>query len=148
MGSGHSLLAEMRLTVEQLPKPSQGQKQCPQAALGVRQASVPIRTGFPSIHGWEPLPDLGASSPCPSMTLLPRCPQSSRQALLRLGLVNAKTGTQGCHVLAGSDAGDALEYNPNLLDDPQWPCGKHKRVLIFASYMVRRAPPPSGHQQH
>ncbi|KAI4575626.1 hypothetical protein MJG53_011829 [Ovis ammon polii x Ovis aries] len=36
----------------------------------------------------------------------------------------------------GADAGDALEYNPNLLDDPQWPCGKHKRVLIFASYMT------------
>ncbi|KAM7125347.1 CDK5 and ABL1 enzyme substrate 2 [Molossus nigricans] len=36
----------------------------------------------------------------------------------------------------GSDAGDPLEYNPNLLDDPQWPCGKHKRVLIFASYMT------------
>ncbi|XP_037357050.1 CDK5 and ABL1 enzyme substrate 2 [Talpa occidentalis] len=35
----------------------------------------------------------------------------------------------------GSD-GDTLEYNPNLLDDPQWPCGKHKRVLIFASYMT------------
>lgn len=28
------------------------------------------------------------------------------------------------------------EYDPNLLDDPQWPCGKHKRVLIFPSYMV------------
>ncbi|ELR57605.1 CDK5 and ABL1 enzyme substrate 2, partial [Bos mutus] len=37
---------------------------------------------------------------------------------------------------AGSELGDALEYNPNLLDDPQWPCGKHKRVLIFASYMT------------
>ncbi|KAM6147470.1 CDK5 and ABL1 enzyme substrate 2 isoform 3-T3 [Erethizon dorsatum] len=36
----------------------------------------------------------------------------------------------------GSDGGDSLEYNPNLLDDPQWPCGKHKRVLIFASYMT------------
>uniref|UniRef100_A0A2K6UJU3 Cdk5 and Abl enzyme substrate 2 n=1 Tax=Saimiri boliviensis boliviensis TaxID=39432 RepID=A0A2K6UJU3_SAIBB len=36
----------------------------------------------------------------------------------------------------GSDVGDPLEYNPNLLDDPQWPCGKHKRVLIFASYMT------------
>uniref|UniRef100_A0A2R9C5A4 Cyclin N-terminal domain-containing protein n=1 Tax=Pan paniscus TaxID=9597 RepID=A0A2R9C5A4_PANPA len=36
----------------------------------------------------------------------------------------------------GSDVGDTLEYNPNLLDDPQWPCGKHKRVLIFASYMT------------
>uniref|UniRef100_A0A2K6ABQ3 Cdk5 and Abl enzyme substrate 2 n=1 Tax=Mandrillus leucophaeus TaxID=9568 RepID=A0A2K6ABQ3_MANLE len=38
--------------------------------------------------------------------------------------------------LTGSDVGDTLEYNPNLLDDPQWPCGKHKRVLIFASYMT------------
>uniref|UniRef100_A0A8D1I5A3 Cdk5 and Abl enzyme substrate 2 n=2 Tax=Sus scrofa TaxID=9823 RepID=A0A8D1I5A3_PIG len=36
----------------------------------------------------------------------------------------------------GADMGDPLEYNPNLLDDPQWPCGKHKRVLIFASYMT------------
>ncbi|XP_073931184.1 CDK5 and ABL1 enzyme substrate 2 isoform X2 [Castor canadensis] len=36
----------------------------------------------------------------------------------------------------GNDGGDTLEYNPNLLDDPQWPCGKHKRVLIFASHMT------------
>ncbi|KAK4812626.1 hypothetical protein QYF61_011497 [Mycteria americana] len=35
-----------------------------------------------------------------------------------------------------SEAGEATEYDPNLLDDPQWPCGKHKRVLIFASYMT------------
>lgn len=33
---------------------------------------------------------------------------------------------------------DVTEYDPNLLSDPQWPCGKHKRVLVFASYMVRR----------
>ncbi|CAK7319495.1 CDK5 and ABL1 enzyme substrate 2 [Vulpes lagopus] len=44
---------------------------------------------------------------------------------------SAPTGTE-----LGTDVGDALEYNPNLLDDPQWPCGKHKRVLIFASYMT------------
>uniref|UniRef100_A0A8C9FJ05 Cdk5 and Abl enzyme substrate 2 n=1 Tax=Pavo cristatus TaxID=9049 RepID=A0A8C9FJ05_PAVCR len=39
---------------------------------------------------------------------------------------------------AGAEIGkDGLaEYDPNLLDDPQWPCGKHKRVLIFASYMT------------
>lgn len=46
------------------------------------------------------------------------------------------------------DGGDALEYNPNLLDDPQWPCGKHKRVLIFASYMVSSCcwpQAPAGH---
>lgn len=39
--------------------------------------------------------------------------------------------------VAGNDPGDFREYDPNLLDDPQWPCGKHKRVLIFPSYMVR-----------
>uniref|UniRef100_A0A8C0VNR0 Cdk5 and Abl enzyme substrate 2 n=1 Tax=Cyanistes caeruleus TaxID=156563 RepID=A0A8C0VNR0_CYACU len=37
---------------------------------------------------------------------------------------------------SGSEAGEAAEYDPDLLDDPQWPCGKHKRVLIFASYMT------------
>uniref|UniRef100_A0A3B3DIJ2 Cdk5 and Abl enzyme substrate 2b n=2 Tax=Oryzias melastigma TaxID=30732 RepID=A0A3B3DIJ2_ORYME len=38
----------------------------------------------------------------------------------------------------GLDLGveDVTDYNPNLLSDPQWPCGKHKRVLIFASYMT------------
>ncbi|XP_026886491.2 CDK5 and ABL1 enzyme substrate 1 isoform X1 [Electrophorus electricus] len=36
----------------------------------------------------------------------------------------------------GNDVGDFREYDPNLLDDPQWPCGKHKRVLIFPSYMT------------
>uniref|UniRef100_A0A8C8RB49 Cdk5 and Abl enzyme substrate 2 n=1 Tax=Pelusios castaneus TaxID=367368 RepID=A0A8C8RB49_9SAUR len=39
-------------------------------------------------------------------------------------------------VLPGNEVGESAEYNPNLLDDPQWPCGKHKRVLIFASYMT------------
>ncbi|XP_046895328.1 CDK5 and ABL1 enzyme substrate 2 [Hypomesus transpacificus] len=38
----------------------------------------------------------------------------------------------------GLDLGleDVSDYDPNLLSDPQWPCGKHKRVLIFASYMT------------
>lgn len=38
----------------------------------------------------------------------------------------------------GLDLGvdDFADYDPNLLSDPQWPCGKHKRVLIFASYMT------------
>ncbi|KAM9296560.1 CDK5 and ABL1 enzyme substrate 2 [Gastrophryne carolinensis] len=42
-------------------------------------------------------------------------------------------------VPSGIDMGgevDCFEYNPDILDDPQWPCGKHKRVLIFASYMT------------
>uniref|UniRef100_A0A2K5KGV2 Cyclin N-terminal domain-containing protein n=2 Tax=Colobus angolensis palliatus TaxID=336983 RepID=A0A2K5KGV2_COLAP len=44
-------------------------------------------------------------------------------------------GTQGS-LDTGSDLGDFMDYDPNLLDDPQWPCGKHKRVLIFPSYMT------------
>lgn len=38
----------------------------------------------------------------------------------------------------GLDLGleDFIDYDPNLLSDPQWPCGKHKRVLIFPSYMT------------
>ncbi|XP_056105987.1 CDK5 and ABL1 enzyme substrate 2 [Rhinichthys klamathensis goyatoka] len=37
----------------------------------------------------------------------------------------------------GLDLGlEDTEYDPNMLSDPQWPCGKHKRVLIFASYMT------------
>nr|XP_020470703.1 CDK5 and ABL1 enzyme substrate 2-like isoform X2 [Monopterus albus] len=37
----------------------------------------------------------------------------------------------------GLDLGldDVTDYDPNLINDPHWPCGKHKRVLIFASYM-------------
>ncbi|XP_029362565.1 CDK5 and ABL1 enzyme substrate 2 [Echeneis naucrates] len=31
---------------------------------------------------------------------------------------------------------EVAEYDPNLLSDPQWPCGRHKRVLIFASYVT------------
>lgn len=45
------------------------------------------------------------------------------------------SSTQGS-LDAGSDLGDFVDYDPNLLDDPQWPCGKHKRVLIFPSYMT------------
>lgn len=39
---------------------------------------------------------------------------------------------------------EATEYDPNLLSDPQWPCGRHKRVLIFASYMVSVCPKGRG----
>ncbi|XP_075069517.1 CDK5 and ABL1 enzyme substrate 1 isoform X1 [Mixophyes fleayi] len=51
---------------------------------------------------------------------------------LTLGRANSIQGSTD----AGSDIGDFIEYDPNLLDDPQWPCGKHKRVLIFPSYMT------------
>ncbi|KAM3839886.1 CDK5 and ABL1 enzyme substrate 1 isoform 2-T3 [Vipera latastei] len=51
---------------------------------------------------------------------------------LSLGRANSTQGS----IDTGSDLGDYTEYNPDLLDDPQWPCGKHKRVLIFPSYMT------------
>ncbi|KAM3929402.1 CDK5 and ABL1 enzyme substrate 1 isoform 1-T1 [Leptodactylus fuscus] len=51
---------------------------------------------------------------------------------LTLGRANSIQGS----IDTGSDIGDFIEYDPNLLDDPQWPCGKHKRVLIFPSYMT------------
>ncbi|XP_068118713.1 CDK5 and ABL1 enzyme substrate 2 isoform X2 [Hyperolius riggenbachi] len=49
------------------------------------------------------------------------------------------SNTRFIPVSSGPDLGaetDNTEYNPDILDDPQWPCGKHKRVLIFASYMT------------
>ncbi|XP_055092342.2 CDK5 and ABL1 enzyme substrate 1 isoform X2 [Symphalangus syndactylus] len=49
--------------------------------------------------------------------------------------IGRASGTQGS-LDTGSDLGDFMDYDPNLLDDPQWPCGKHKRVLIFPSYMT------------
>ncbi|XP_072460485.1 CDK5 and ABL1 enzyme substrate 1 isoform X2 [Notamacropus eugenii] len=52
-----------------------------------------------------------------------------------LSIGRASSSTQGS-IDAGSDLGDFIDYDPNLLDDPQWPCGKHKRVLIFPSYMT------------
>ncbi|XP_061702752.1 CDK5 and ABL1 enzyme substrate 2-like isoform X2 [Syngnathoides biaculeatus] len=33
-------------------------------------------------------------------------------------------------------ADEVAEYDPDLLSDPRWPCGRHKRVLIFASYVT------------
>nr|XP_060627965.1 CDK5 and ABL1 enzyme substrate 2 isoform X1 [Anolis sagrei ordinatus] len=60
---------------------------------------------------------------------LPRGPGSSRYKT-----PTAKTIPPTVDI--GNDIGELIEYNPNLLDDPQWPCGKHKRVLIFASYMT------------
>ncbi|XP_061839781.1 CDK5 and ABL1 enzyme substrate 2 [Nerophis lumbriciformis] len=40
------------------------------------------------------------------------------------------------HVAQESCAEEVADYDPNLLSDPQWPCGRHKRVLIFASYVT------------
>ncbi|XP_048867183.1 CDK5 and ABL1 enzyme substrate 1 isoform X1 [Brienomyrus brachyistius] len=60
--------------------------------------------------------------------------QSRHSSHRSLSLARANS-TQGS-IDTGNDMGDFFEYDPNLLDDPQWPCGKHKRVLIFPSYMT------------
>ncbi|KAM6053863.1 CDK5 and ABL1 enzyme substrate 2 isoform 2-T2 [Chlamydotis macqueenii] len=71
-----------------------------------------------------------------SHSAVPSCRASASRSLpgSRYKPVTAKTLPAGTEI--GSEAGEAAEYDPNLLDDPQWPCGKHKRVLIFASYMT------------
>ncbi|XP_029865326.1 CDK5 and ABL1 enzyme substrate 2 isoform X2 [Aquila chrysaetos chrysaetos] len=71
-----------------------------------------------------------------SHSAVPSCRASASRSLpgSRYKPVTAKTIPAGTDI--GGEAGEAAEYDPNLLDDPQWPCGKHKRVLIFASYMT------------
>ncbi|XP_072296990.1 CDK5 and ABL1 enzyme substrate 1 isoform X4 [Eucyclogobius newberryi] len=59
----------------------------------------------------------------------------SRNASHRSLILNRANSNQSS-VDTGNDLGDFRDYDPNLLDDPQWPCGKHKRVLIFPSYMT------------
>ncbi|XP_060679683.1 CDK5 and ABL1 enzyme substrate 1-like isoform X2 [Hemiscyllium ocellatum] len=58
--------------------------------------------------------------------------RNSSHRSLPLGRANS---TQG-NIDTGNEVLEFAEYDPNLLDDPQWPCGKHKRVLIFPSYMT------------
>ncbi|CAM4625873.1 unnamed protein product [Lepidochelys olivacea] len=67
---------------------------------------------------------------------VPPCRFGASRSLIgsRHKTVTAKTIPSGTEIV--NEAGESSEYNPNLLDDPQWPCGKHKRVLIFASYMT------------
>ncbi|XP_062923505.1 CDK5 and ABL1 enzyme substrate 1-like isoform X1 [Mobula hypostoma] len=49
-----------------------------------------------------------------------------------LGRASSSQGS----IETGTEVTEFAEYDPNLVDDPQWPCGKHKRVLIFPSYMT------------
>ncbi|EPY87476.1 hypothetical protein CB1_000243012 [Camelus ferus] len=83
----------------------------------------------PDSHGPPPPPRPSVPRTLPGSRCKP-APARATPAGPELGSLRALT-------MQGTDAGDTLEYNPDLLDDPQWPCGKHKRVLIFASYMVR-----------
>uniref|UniRef100_A0A8C6GG33 Uncharacterized protein n=1 Tax=Mus spicilegus TaxID=10103 RepID=A0A8C6GG33_MUSSI len=61
---------------------------------------------------------------------------SQFRSLSHRSLSMGRAGSTQGSLDAGSDLGDFMDYDPNLLDDPQWPCGKHKRVLTFPSYMV------------
>uniref|UniRef100_A0A671LFG5 CDK5 and ABL1 enzyme substrate 2-like n=1 Tax=Sinocyclocheilus anshuiensis TaxID=1608454 RepID=A0A671LFG5_9TELE len=58
--------------------------------------------------------------------------EAQRQRHSSGGGVDMVPGLEGVEV----DFGKLSDYDPNLLSDPQWPCGKHKRVLIFASYVA------------
>ncbi|XP_078072053.1 CDK5 and ABL1 enzyme substrate 1 isoform X2 [Mustelus asterias] len=58
--------------------------------------------------------------------------RNSSHRNLPLGRASSSQGS----IDTGNEVGEFVEYDPNLLDDPQWPCGKHKRVLIFPSYMT------------
>ncbi|XP_064352999.1 CDK5 and ABL1 enzyme substrate 2 isoform X2 [Camelus dromedarius] len=82
----------------------------------------------PDSHGPPPPPRPSVPRTLPGSRCKP-APALATPAGPELGSLRALT-------MQGTDAGDTLEYNPDLLDDPQWPCGKHKRVLIFASYMT------------
>lgn len=61
---------------------------------------------------------------------------SQLHSLSRRSLCIGRAGSTQGSLDTGSDLGEFTDYDPNLLDDPQWPCGKHKRVLIFPSYMT------------
>ncbi|XP_016380485.1 CDK5 and ABL1 enzyme substrate 1-like [Sinocyclocheilus rhinocerous] len=54
---------------------------------------------------------------------------SGSQCVLSPACVLTQTG-----IKRGFKGKNIDDYDPNLLDDPQWPCGKHKRVLVFPSY--------------
>uniref|UniRef100_A0A8C4N864 Cyclin N-terminal domain-containing protein n=1 Tax=Eptatretus burgeri TaxID=7764 RepID=A0A8C4N864_EPTBU len=69
--------------------------------------------------------------PC-SMQTGPRTLQ--RLATLDMGTrVNPPLTETGAGLLEGLEPG---EYDPTLLDNPQWLSGRHKRVLLFPSYMT------------
>lgn len=61
---------------------------------------------------------------------------TSRSALGVPARSSRLTGTPGSAMGLDLGVDDVADYDPDLLSDPQWPCGKHKRVLIFASYMT------------
>nr|XP_057908165.1 CDK5 and ABL1 enzyme substrate 2 [Doryrhamphus excisus] len=81
----------------------------------------------------------------PTNALVRQKPSSTSDLTLQITLSRSAHSMPGrscppsrLNSTVGLDLGleDVTDYDPNILSDPQWPCGKHKRVLIFASYMT------------
>ncbi|KAK1899313.1 CDK5 and ABL1 enzyme substrate 2, partial [Dissostichus eleginoides] len=75
----------------------------------------------------------------PTNALVRQKPASACDLTLQIPVsrsTHSMPGRSGPPSRLNSTVGLDLDYDPNLLSDPQWPCGKHKRVLIFASYMT------------
>ncbi|KAK2897097.1 CDK5 and ABL1 enzyme substrate 2 [Channa argus] len=81
----------------------------------------------------------------PTNALVRKKPLSTSDLMLQIPMSRSTHNISGRNYppsqlnnTGGLDLGvdDVTDYDPNLLSDPQWPCGKHKRVLIFASYMT------------
>ncbi|KAK2851992.1 hypothetical protein Q5P01_008268 [Channa striata] len=81
----------------------------------------------------------------PTNALVRQKPSSTSDLTLQIPISRSTHNVSGrnyppsrLNSTVGLDLGveDVTDYDPNLLSDPQWPCGKHKRVLIFASYMT------------
>ncbi|XP_029974602.1 CDK5 and ABL1 enzyme substrate 2 [Salarias fasciatus] len=79
----------------------------------------------------------------PTNALVRHQPSSTSELNLRLPACRSCRGAVGPGSAVGlnldpgvEEVTEVTEYDPDLLSDPQWPCGKHKRVLVFASYMT------------
>ncbi|KAM4571694.1 CDK5 and ABL1 enzyme substrate 2 isoform 2-T2 [Fundulus diaphanus] len=72
-----------------------------------------------------------------SCSVLESCSAPTPQGRLR---ANGQKGITPARPNSGTAQDTYIEevadYDPNLLSDPRWPCGRHKRVLIFASYVT------------
>ncbi|XP_054901855.1 CDK5 and ABL1 enzyme substrate 2-like isoform X2 [Poeciliopsis prolifica] len=72
-----------------------------------------------------------------SSTVLESCTSQTPQSRLRgTGQKGFTPARPNSGALQDSYIEEVGDYDPNLLSDPRWPCGRHKRVLIFASYVT------------
>ncbi|XP_076022941.1 CDK5 and ABL1 enzyme substrate 2-like [Genypterus blacodes] len=70
----------------------------------------------------------GVPENCTAQTPQSRCRGNGQRNIIPPTLNNT--------VAQDPNTEDLAEYDPQLLSDPQWPCGRHKRVLIFNSYVT------------